>query len=71
MYASTQARQQDGPRYSDAHNIGGDRPKPPSHRKGNPMRTIPADQALRQRHLESALGHILQSAAYTESPDRP
>lgn len=30
------------------------------------MRTIPADQALRGRHLRSALGHILQAITYTE-----
>lgn len=30
------------------------------------MNTIPADQALRQRHLKSALGHILQAVGYTE-----
>lgn len=28
--------------------------------------TIPADAALRQRHLKSALGHIIQAVAYTE-----
>jgi hypothetical protein len=29
--------------------------------------TIPADQALRQRHLKSALGHIFHAIAYTEA----
>lgn len=28
--------------------------------------TIPADKALRERHLKSALGHIYQAIAYTE-----
>lgn len=31
------------------------------------MKTIPADQALRQRHLKSALDHILRAIGYTEA----
>jgi hypothetical protein len=31
------------------------------------MKTIPADQALRERHLKSALGHVLQAIAFTEA----
>lgn len=28
--------------------------------------TIPADKALQQRHLKSAVGHIYRAIAYTE-----
>ena len=31
------------------------------------MKTIPVDQALRERHLKSALGQIVHAIAYTEA----
>jgi hypothetical protein len=31
------------------------------------MKTIPADQALRERHLKSALGHVFHAIAFTEA----
>jgi hypothetical protein len=41
-------------------------PNPNPQKEISSMTTLPADAALRQRHLKSAIGHILQAIAYTE-----